>query len=157
MANRGYITIALALALVSRGFASNPTVTATYAPVGQHYAIRFIVANTLPDENLTTFYVSSFYTVTDIHSPPQWTGSYGLGGQVLWTASPSSFIQPGQSDNRFSFEFRSDPDTVYWNVRTDKGKHYVGFLTPLLVPEPSGFLALGSGLLGFSGLIRRRR
>lgn len=147
--------LVVVLAVTSCVWGDESLVTATYEPLSQGYLLRFTLHNTLQQEYLTSLYVSTFYNATNLLSPPEWTSSFAYG-EILWMAGPSSYLQPGQSEHRFGFTSQNSPNVVYWNVRSN-AKHYNGFLTPTLVPEPSSILALAGGLASIGGIVLKRR
>lgn len=143
------------LAVTSCAWGDVSLVSATYQPVSQGYYLRLTLSNSLQQEYLKTLTVSTFYDATNTLSPPGWTNALPPG-QVVWAADSASYLQPGQTENRFGFTTQNSPGSIYWSVRSN-ANNYVGFVTPTLIPEPSSILALAGGLTGLAGLRFRMR
>jgi PEP-CTERM motif len=104
-------------------------------------------------------------------TPSDWQASDGVAPGTLWTDAPLSYTAILESDTPFppgtgllwspgpnasGGTFPGDPGE--WNGQCENCQ--VDFSTEIFpaapVPEPSNFALLGTGLLGFAGLVRRK-
>ncbi len=149
------ISVCLLLAVGSSALCAEPYVTATYQPSSSGFLLQFVLHNSLSDETLTRWHV----TTLDASSPVAPSGwDVGLNyREVHWSAlQPSSYVQPGAQQGGFSYASQGVPGELTWYI-AGSSWGYVGKVTPSAVPEPSSLLALSGGLIALGGLVRRKR
>ena len=146
-------TIFLGLCTCTSG--AEPYVTGWYQPLTEGYQLYFAVHNTLDDEMITDWSITTA-DARDPFGPVGWM-IYQDARKVEWYAPDSAYrVFPGQTLGGFGLVAESAPGTLSWWMLSNKWS-YVGSVTPALIPEPSSLLALGTGALGLLGLRLRRR
>jgi len=161
-------TFLLCVCSIGQAVAEVPgvSISAQYAVVPDGYRYYLTVHNDSdPVQNL---HVYQFHLepgpAWDLVSPPGWSGSVFDLYYINWSAGPGSFywwkgVPPGQDLSGFEFTAATLPAEIQYAGSASAGSgvpSFGGWMTPVLIPEPSSLLALGAGLAGV-GLPRLRR
>lgn len=132
---------------------ADPYVTATYGPLPGEYLLQFIVHNAA--DGYAGSWAVSTEDATYPTAPDGWA-LYQSFREVTWDATTlDRFIPPGESLGGFGFTMANAPGALGWWVGSG-GYGYGGYVTPVLVPEPTPAAVLAAGLAAL-GLRRRRR
>ena len=149
-----------ALILVIAGaeiaWASDPYVSGTYEPTQSGYVVRFTVYNSLINDSVSAWHVSTS-SATGPAGPPGWEIFQDLR-KIEWHALGVAYqVQPGASLEGFLYGSESPPGRLGWWIWAVRSGGYVGTVTPALIPEPPSLLVLAGGTATLGGFALKRR
>ena len=156
---RGLMLISLSLIVLTRSATAIPYVTATYYPQGSDYHFDFTVHMDDPVYGFGTYWGLRSTLLTDLASPTGWGTRVDFRTTEWCPADPEGYIAPGGILSGFSGTGSYVPSSLlYFVAVTGPGPiTYQGELVPTLIPEPTSWLGIVSGLMALGGLLLRVR